>query len=301
MTYNTPILFLVFNRPKQTEKVFNKIKSIKPKKLYISADGPRKNNSSDTTNCNKVKEIISKIDWDCKVKTLYRKENLGCRKAVSSGITWFFKNEDMGVILEDDCLPNDCFFDFCEKLLIKYKNNKKIMHISGNTFISDEIRNKYVLADYFFSKYPHIWGWATWRRAWELYDSDMINFSKKNKLIISRNNNRFLDRVYWGNIFNLTYKNKINSWGYVWQYSIWKNNCLSIQPKYNLVKNVGFGDDSTHTKREMFQDVNSFKLETHPIRIKKNKIVDDYISKKNYNITLLGFFKKLKHIFIFFK
>ena len=303
MSYNIPILFLVFNRPETTAKVFNKIRSIKPKKLYVVADGPRKNNNNDIVNSNKVKDIIKQVDWPCKVKKLYRKENSGCRVSVSNGITWFFKHEKMGVILEDDCLPNNSFFNFCEKLLLKYEFDNRVMHISGNTFISDKIRSKYITGDYFFSKYPHISGWATWRRAWNLYNHNMSNYNNNLKKIID-NNNSLLEKLYWSKIFKLVYNNKINSWGYVWLYSIWENKGLSIQPKYNLVKNIGFGIDATHTNKIIsgFSNYHYLKLKKHPLIVDSNKFVDSYISKYHYNISFLGLFLKLyNHFKLFLK
>ena len=298
MSYDIPILFLVFNRPDTTKKVFAKIKSMKPKKLYIAADGPRENNLNDLEKNIEVKKIVSKIDWDCKVKILYRNKNLGCKLAVSSAITWFFKNEEMGIILEDDCLPNTSFFKYCKELLVKYKDDDRIMILSGNTFINDKIRNKYIKSDYFFSKYPHIWGWASWRRAWNKYDINMTNYDefKKNKYF-KLINNRFLDRLYWRYIFNLVKNNKINTWDYQWQYSIWVNNGLSIQPKYDLVKNIGFGNDSTHTINSVKQDNRSLNISIHPFIFLRNIYVDNFISKNSHDISLFKLILKFLKIF----
>jgi len=292
MSYDIPILFLIFNRPETTNKVFDKIRQIKPKKLYIAADGPRKNNNIDIVNCLKVKEIIRKIDWNCEVKTLYRKKNLGCKVAVSSAINWFFENEEMGVILEDDCLPNDSFFKYCKKLLIKYQNNEKIMIISGISFISNKIRQKYVDSDYFFSKYIGIWGWATWRRAWKLYDVSISTYPIKKSYVLNNNSNCLLDKLYWGRIFNLVYKNKIDTWDYQWQYCIWLNDGLSINPRYNLVKNIGFGISSTHTKNNIKQEIRSLNIKKHPIKYLTNKDVDNYYSKRYCKKLLYGLFLK---------
>jgi len=167
------------------------------------------------------------------------------------------------------------------------------MCISGNTFISDKIRNKYVSGDYFFSKYPHIWGWATWKRAWQLYDVNMTGYNKEGRKIISKYNSSFLEKFYWKRIFNLTSNNKIDTWDYQWLYCIWKNDSLSIQPKYNLVKNIGFGKDSTHTAKSIYQDVKFLNIKKHNLNISRNQYLDKYISKNHFKISFFGFFKKL--------
>jgi hypothetical protein len=293
MSYNIPVLFLVFNRPETTLKVFNRIRLIKPKKLYVVADGPRPNNTTDVINCNKVKDIVSQIDWNCEIKTIFRTKNLGCKKSVSSGITWFFKNEEMGVILEDDTLPDLTFFSFCERLLLKYKDDLSVMQISGSTFINEEIKNKYLDGDYFFSKYFHIWGWATWRRSWQLYDEYMIDYNINGSAIIKNNTSNLLEYIYWKRQFNLTYLNKIDTWDNSLLYSMWKNNLLAIQPKYNLVENIGFGPESTNTPNIIIQpSVKPFLIKKIPTNKNKINAVDKHISINSFGISACGFIYK---------
>jgi hypothetical protein len=172
--FKTPILFLVFNRPETTKFVFESIRSVKPAKLYICADGPRPNVENDKIHCSAVRKIVSNIDWECEVKTLFRIENKGCGKGVSEAITWFFSNEEEGIILEDDCLPNDSFFYYCSDLLDKYRFDTRIMHIGANNFLDDTIS---VENDIYFSSISHIWGWATWKRAWDSYDFKLQNYT----------------------------------------------------------------------------------------------------------------------------
>jgi len=172
--FNTPILFLVFNRPNTTQRVFNVIRQVKPKQLFVAADGPRRDKGADEEKCEATREIVKQIDWDCEVKTLFREENLGCGKAVSSAITWFFENVEEGIILEDDCLPNLDFFGYCEELLDRYRDNREVMFIGGDNFQKGK---KWGDASYYFSAYNHVWGWATWKRTWDIYDFklDSIN------------------------------------------------------------------------------------------------------------------------------
>ena len=180
--FNTPILLLVFNRPEHTKRVLNTLRKVRPMNLYIAADGPRRNNQSDSINCQLVKEILIKwIDWDCEIKTLFRDENLGCGKAVSQSITWFFNHVEDGIILEDDCLPDLSFFKFCEGLLDKYRNVPDVFLISGDNFVNRSINIPW---DYYYSSFAHIWGWATWRRVWNKYDFTLSDFSEEKIRII---------------------------------------------------------------------------------------------------------------------
>ena len=173
---NTPILFLLFNRPDETSVVFDVLKIIKPKFLYVACDGPRKNIEGDAENVDKTRKIIDQITWDCELKTLFRDSNLGCKIAVSEAINWFFENVEEGIILEDDCVPDITFFDYCSELLQFYRDDKRVMHISGLNFLSGPLDLQPSAESYHLSKYPAVWGWATWRRAWDLYDVDIVNW-----------------------------------------------------------------------------------------------------------------------------
>jgi acetyltransferase-like isoleucine patch superfamily enzyme len=244
--FDTPILYLIFNRPDLTKITFPSICKIKPKFIFIAADGPRIGNNNDEINCKLVREyVLAKIDWDCEVHTLFRDQNLGCGKAVSSAITWFFDHVDNGIILEDDCVPNQSFFKFCEVLLDKHKHNDKIMHISGNSFLSNYTGNN----SYYFSKFPFIWGWATWKRAWNKYNYMYHHLGNvERNQIIDKNFENPLIAKYWKITFENHLKENINiTWDYQWFFSIWKANGIVILPKFNLVRNIGFGRDATHT------------------------------------------------------
>jgi len=242
----TPVLFLIFNRPDTTQKVFNAVKQAKPKQLFVAVDGPREDKEGEKEKCEKTRKIIEQVDWDCEVKTLFRDKNLGCKIAVSSAIDWFFENVEEGIILEDDCLPSQSFFWFCQELLKYYRDDRRIMIISGNNFQFGRTRGE---GSYYFSKYAHIWGWATWKRAWKYFDVSMANF----KMFKTENQINNIFRIkqqqkYWTKIFQLTYDGKINSWGYVWTYTCFTSNGLSVLPNVNLVSNIGFSKEALHTK-----------------------------------------------------
>lgn len=240
------VLFLVFNRLDTTKQVFEAIRLAKPQRLYIAADGARDSREDEAAKVKLVRDyVMNNIDWNCEVKTLFRDENLGCKSAVSGAIDWFFDKEEMGIILEDDCLPSQSFFWFCEELLLKYKDDMRVWHISGDNFQNGIKRGD---ADYYFSKFNHIWGWATWKNRWKSYDVNLHEYNKfkSNDLI----KNIWGDKVkqeYWTGIFNKVSNNKIDTWDYQWTYTCWVNGGLSILPNINLIKNIGFGIDATHT------------------------------------------------------
>lgn len=307
-TLQTPILFLIFNRLETTKQVFQKIREVKPRQLFIAADGPRKGYKNESEACTNVRNYILKnIDWDCNVKTLFRNDNLGCGKAVSEAITWFFKNVDQGIILEDDCLPNNSFFKFCEEMLIKYKNEETIFTINGFNPYPQEITDTW--QNYSLIKMPHIWGWATWKRAWEKYDFNMKNLHTKEfeKILIDIwHKKRFIK--YWKNVLQATKNNQIDTWDYQWTYSIWLNNGWCITPKYNFINNIGF-NSGTHTlnKKDNLSIIKTKEIDSNdissPLEI-DNSAHLYYIEKfslKNYKLKSilkkLGIFNIVKNIY----
>jgi len=275
---STPVLFLIFNRPDNTRQVFEQIRLAKPAHLYIAADGARSHVSGETEICEETRSIVNEIDWDCDVRTLFRDENLGCKYAVSSAITWFFEQVEEGIILEDDCLPNEDFFLFCQQLLEKYRIEEHIHLVSGNNFIIEKEYDE----SYYFSKYPHIWGWATWRRAWEKYDVSMKTYSSEilNTKEFQQLFNNKSEKKYWRNIFELCKAGQINTWDYQLTYSIWKNNGMCITPNENLVVNLGLNIDSTHFfLNDSFKMIPLSKMTfplIHPVNIVVDKETDIY-------------------------
>ncbi len=244
--FSVPILFLVFNRPSTTKVVFDIIRKVRPRKLYLSADGPRRDKEGEQEKCDEVKSIITKVDWPCEVKTLFRDENLGCGRGVSGGITWFFENEPEGIILEDDCLPDLSFFPYCEELLDRYRNDHRIMEISGNTIWPEE----YCSTDYSyaFSAHNNIWGWASWRRAWNLYDYEMKQYPAiKEKGYLDKQFNSIYERDYFKFVFERTYLFPHITWDYQWEFVKRINSGLAVIPCKNMVVNIGYGGDATST------------------------------------------------------
>lgn len=239
------ILLIVFNRPHTTRLVFDEIRKAKPSRLYIAADGPRSHKPDDYKKCEKVREILQEINWNCEVKTLFQKENLGCKIAVSTAINWFFKQEDEGIILEDDCLPSQSFFYFCDEQLSRFRTDNRIFLISGynkqNSWKTDE-------ANYFFSNYGGIWGWASWRRAWQHNDIEMLALDEYSRLkkfehLLGDKQGKIrrqqMDAAKTGH--------GMSAWDYQWGFSRHVNSGMACVPSHSLIENIGFGEDATHT------------------------------------------------------
>jgi hypothetical protein len=310
--FNTPVLIIIFNRPETTKLLIEVLRNIKPKYLYVSADGPRINNENDLIKCGLTREIIfNDIDWDCEVNTLFHENNKGCRIAPATAISWFFSHVDKGLIIEDDCIVDLSFFKFAEELLKKYEFDERVMHISASSTFK-KVSNK----SFSFSNYPLIWGWATWRRAWEKYDilipdwnsrkeqKDLF-FYQKDKKLISYLEHRF------DSVFNYSPDDNIsgdsNAWDYQWWYCLIKLNGLSIIPKKNLVKNVGFGEHATHTLYKKDDNANrqtfsmNFPLD-FPKDFSTNK-ANSIIEKEFLNVnvksknTFTRLRTKIKHLF----
>lgn len=301
--FQTPVLFIIFNRPGTTRLVFNQIKKIKPKKLFVAADGPRPGVLNDKANCSETREIINQIDWDCQIFTLFRDENLGCGKAVSSAINWFFENVEDGIILEDDCLPDESFFAFCSLMLDKYRFDKQVMMISGTNFLFNKARSFslfFTNCDYYFSRNYLIWGWATWKRAWNLYDFELVDWKMQRDVRIDKLHKIFKNRCvenYWIENFDKVINKKVDTWDYQWCYCCIFNGGLSLNPKLNLVSNIGL--IGTHgSGKSIFLCVPSKKINVNEILFLKDIKVDKNFEKINHkNMQII---KPFRYRFLMF-
>lgn len=278
----TPVLFLIYKRLETTKRVFEIIRKVRPPKLYIAGDGPKDWVKGEPEKVRAVREFVSNnIDWDCAVKTLFRDKNLGCGIAVSEALSWFFQNEEQGIILEDDTLPSISFFWFCEKLLEIYKDDKRIGMISGNNFQDGIKRGD---GDYYFSSFAHIWGWASWRDRWEGYDFKLDSFS----------DDKFIEEIwddkkmikFWKRVFWITKRGKINNWDAQWCFHLWKRKMLTILPNVNLVTNIGAGLDATFdkVKQKGVSEIPNYEIDIydlkHPSMIIRDTQADQYTFEK---------------------
>lgn len=242
----TPVVFLIFNRPDTTEKVFAAIRQAQPPKLLVVADGARSDRPGEVEKCEATRAIIERVDWDCEVLTNYSEENLGGMLRISTGLNWVFSQVERAIILEDDCLPHPSFFPFCEELLSRYQDDERVMNISGNNFQFERNLTGY---SYYYSRYNHCWGWATWSRAWQHYDIELKLWSQirdGNWLWAIFQDARTVK--YWQKIFQAIYEQKfIRGWDYRWTFACWIQNGLTILPHVNLVTNIGFGAGASNT------------------------------------------------------
>jgi len=242
----TPVLLLVFNRPELTAQCFAAIRAARPERLYVAADGPRAARLGEAGRCAAVRRIATAVDWPCELKTLFRQDNLGCGRAVAEGITWFFENEAEGIILEDDIDPDPSFFLYCEALLERYRDDEQVAMISGYNRFGSLPKSE---ASYGFTQHACIWGWASWRRAWQQYDFKMASWpspAARHRVAAVLGKRRFAIQ-YWSDLFDQTKSGTIDTWDYQWVFSMWMNEMIGILPATALIANIGFGDDATHT------------------------------------------------------
>ena len=278
-TLTTPVAFIIFNRPDTTAKVFNEIAKARPPKLLVVADGPRANRVGEAERVAATRAIVEKVDWPCEVLCNFSDINLGCKARVSSGLDWVFAQVPEAIVLEDDCLPDPSFFRFCQELLDHYRQDKRVGMISGDNF---QFGRSYNADSYYFSKYIHIWGWATWRDRWqETYDVSMTSWPivrEEGRLEELLGNQK--ETKFWTTIFNKVYAGKIDTWDYQWGYANWAHDRVAILPAVNLISNIGFGSDATHTVSASDLanlPTNSLRFPLqHPTELIKNRSADEF-------------------------
>lgn len=241
----TPVAFLVFNRPLETAAVFKAIREARPQQLLVVADGPRANRPDDIIKCAEVRSIVEQIDWPCEVVSNYSETNLGCKIRVSSGLDWVFSQVEEAIILEDDCLPDVSFFPFCQELLANYRNDERVMMICGTNLLGSWKDDR---QSYHFANYDWVWGWASWRRAWQQYDVTMSKWKDpvcRDGIRQLLQNKEFLSLRE--KAFQQAFDNKIDTWDYQWSFTRLLYEGLAVIPCINLVTNIGYGWEATHT------------------------------------------------------
>ncbi|SRR5579883_1065705 len=290
----TPVVLIIFKRADTTERVLEVIRQVKPSQLFVIADGPRADRSEEVEKCAAARALIEQVDWQCEVFKNYSEVNLGCAKRVASGLDWVFSNVEEAIILEDDCVPHPTFFYFCEELLDRYRHDNRIVTISGQNVQFGRKRTEY---SYYFSRYNHCWGWATWKRAWQYFDFDMKlwpEIKEKNLLNDILGDPQALK--WWNKTLQYTYDGQINSWAYRWTFACWVQSGISILSNTNLISNIGFGIDATHNTGKSSKYANmpveeiNFPLK-HPPFVIHDVQADNFTQNSLFQISLLGKFK----------
>jgi len=281
-----PVLLIVFNRLESALKVLDALRSTQPARIFVAGDGPRADRAGEVERVAEVRaRVLREIDWPCEVLTLFQERNLGCCHGPASAISWFFQNVESGIVLEDDCVPDATFFPYCAELLERYATDERVMMVSGNNFLFE--KGGLITDSYYFSKYHMIWGWATWRRAWEKFDPEMSewpNFRKSGRL--SHLHPRLDERRFWTRMFDQAHAERVRHiWDFQWLFAMWNHDGTCICPAANLVSNVGYGVDATHTlHKSRNMDMELARMEfplRHPAKVRRRLLADN-ITCDNY-------------------
>jgi hypothetical protein len=288
-TLQTAVLFLIYKRPEPTRRVFEAIRQARPPRLYLASDLPPPDRPGEIANAKALRTyVLEQVDWPCEVQTLFRETHLGCGAAVSGALDWFFEHEQEGIILEDDCLPDATFFPFAAELLYRYRDDERVMNIAGNHF---NWRDRSCPHSYFFSRSHFSWGWASWRRAWKLYDRNLglwPQLRDTDWLLTLGEGERAFQR-YWTHKFDELHAGQIDTWDYQWTFACWAQSGLTIVPSRNLVKHLGFGLDATHTRRRRLH-LERMHLETmewplvHPPHMVRDCAADRWMDRTEQRI-----------------
>lgn len=302
-TLTTPVAFLIFNRPDLTKKIFEEIRKAKPSRLLIIADGPRFNRTDDVDKCATARAVVEGVDWECEVLKKYSDINLGCGRRPATGLDWVFSVVEEAIILEDDCLPHETFFQYCQQLLEKYRNDERIMSISGDNFQFGRRRTQ---DSYYFSRYTQTCGWATWRRAWKYYDFDMLLWPEVrdgrwlfdifgNMQFVTHDGQRQFQvsggvsvAEYWHRMFEIAYSKKIDAWDFQFTFAAFLQSGLHILPNINLISNIGYGPEATHTQDPRSRLANvpveamQFPLR-HPQFVIRDAWADAFLQANNFS------------------
>lgn len=279
--FNIPILILTYNRPKKFLKVLKSLALIKPCKIYISCDGPK--NFEDIVKIKNIRKNISKIRWKCRIYENFHEKNLGIKTGVQKGIDWFFYNEKMGIILEDDVVPSKLFFKYSKELLIKFRSNKNICAISGFNYFG---KTQFGDGDYFLSKYFLCWGWASWRRSWLDSNKNFDYWPKwKSSNFLKKIHQDPIEIKYWTKLIDKYYNKSIVSWDNIFGVSMWKNKSFCVLPNINMIKNIGFDYDATYGFNKKYKTPNIIHHNNnikHPSTLRVNLHADKVIFNEFY-------------------
>ncbi len=275
---NSAVAFFIYKRHSCTKLVWDAIRRARPPVLLVIADGPRE--EKDRVECEKTRSIVASPDWPCDVRRNYSAVNMGCRDRMASGLEWVFEEVEEAIILEDDCLPADGFFGFCDEMLARYRDDTRVMHVSGNNFLRGAACGPY---SYYFSKYSFSWGWATWRRSWRSFDLQVRLWpAAKAANLLGSICSLPEERRFWGRVFDRQYKGASKAWDYSWLFSCWVNHGVSVVPVVNLVTNIGEGAGATHTQKGLwFMNLPTGKLGA--IRPPPVMIINVEADRQNYD------------------
>jgi hypothetical protein len=285
------VLLIGFNRPELLRRVIESLRHVAPPRVYLAVDGPRPNRPDEVSRVKECQRLVDEINWGAEVRTLFQVENLGCGRGVTAAITWFFESEDEGIILEDDILADPSFFPYCDELLERYRHDARVFAISGCNFVPPD-QLTHPGQDYRFSQIPHIWGWATWKRSWDQHRLDVADWRKQlpwTKLW-RRSGRSVGGAIYWALTFEMLGRKRIDTWDGQFVLASMVANAWTATSNVNLVENLGFGTDATHTYVEIdTRPVAPIHLPTTPAPVRLDVKADAWVRKHHFNVSLLGF------------
>ena len=300
MAVNEAILVIAFNRPDHLAQVIDRLREVEPEKLYVAIDGPRADRVDEADRVEACRELVATVDWSCQVRTLFHEENLGCGRGVSSAITWFFEHEPRGIILEDDIVPDPSFFPFCEDLLDRYEDDKRVFAISGCNFVPPEGLTD-PTAPYRFSQVPHIWGWATWRRSWAHHDLDISDWRERLSpwQLWGTVGKSVPGTVYWTGTFELLGRQEVDTWDGQLVLAAMESGQLTATSNINLIRNVGFDAEATHTLVDMgdLQPQGSMTFPVREVPVERDTRADAWTLRHHFRATWKGMMGQgLRHL-----
>lgn len=283
MTLRVPVVHIVFNRPDHARRSLEAIRRQRPSDLFVIADGPRPDHPDDERRCSQVRELYEHIDWECRVRTDFAATNLGLKRRIVSGLDRVFADVDRAIVLEDDCVAHDDFFEFCREMLDRYEDDDRVACVTGSNFQHGQWRGD---ASYYFSKFNHCWGWATWARAWAANDSSLARWDQWRRTAAwVESCPDPLERRHWESVMGDVAAGRINSWAYPWMASVWQLGGLTATPNVNLVGNVGFGEDATNTHTALPgppRAVEPLGTLIHPDAVEQDQVADRFVFDHTY-------------------
>lgn len=287
-----PLLVIAFNRPDHLRVLLARLAEIKPTQLFVAIDGPRPNKPEEALKVAQCQQLVNDIGWDCDVTTNFQDANLGCGLGVSSAITWFFTHVDRGIILEDDIIPHQSFFPYATDLLDRYESDQSVFAISGCNFVPPEHQSN-ARESFRFSQVPHIWGWATWKDRWDTYSLDISGWRKDLpvRTLWNKSGGDLPSMVYWASTFELLARKEVDTWDGQLVYRAMINNALTATSNLNLIENIGFDAEATHTvvDRGELREVEEMQFPLQaPAKVELDKKADAWTRKHHFHATWHG-------------
>ena len=290
MTVTEPILVIAFNRPDLLAQVLQRLREVSATRVFVAIDGPRATRDGEDRKVQECRDLVDTIDWPCEVQTLAQQANLGCGLGVSTAISWFFSQVDRGIILEDDIIPDPSFFGFCSGLLDRYQDDPRVFAITGCNFVPLEGQTNPEAA-YRFSRVAHIWGWATWRRSWDTYRLDIAGWRRDlpARKLWTSGGSTLSGALFWAMTFELMARRQVDTWDAQLVFAAMRQDQLIATCNTNLVENIGFGGDATHTLVDVDTlPVGSVILPTQPVPVRADEKADAWTREHHFQVTLPG-------------